>query len=110
MKGEYDLVYIISYGNKMSDNKLLLINEIGIISDILDNIGIYIEDVLPDMKMDEIILDSLSLVSFYIELEGKYDFCLPDDLYAKNISDYTLEDFWVQVVSPEIKKSEKEKP
>lgn len=110
MKGEYDLVYIISYGNKMSDNKLLLINEIGIISDILDNIGIYIEDVLPDMKMDEIILDSLSLVSFYIELEGKYDFYLPDDLYAKNISDYTLEDFWVQVVSPEIKKSEKEKP
>ncbi|MBQ1339482.1 MAG: hypothetical protein IIY35_02530 [Ruminococcus sp.] len=76
------------------------------IGEILDSIGIFVEELTPDMRMDEIILDSMSLVSFYVELEEKYGFYLPDDVYSKRLSELTLNSFWTDVISPSLEKKE----
>lgn len=71
---------------------------ISVIEEILNEVGVYVEEIAPDVKMDELILDSMSLVSFYVELEGKLDICLPDEIYSVNLSEYTVERFWNEMV------------
>lgn len=76
------------------------------IREILDCIGIFVEELTPDMRMDEIILDSMSLVSFYVELEVQYGFYLPDDVYSKRLSELTLNSFWTDVIRPSLEKKD----
>ncbi len=69
------------------------------IIEILENIGTYLEFVSEDMMMDELILDSMSLISFYIELEEKYNIFLPEDVYSKKLDEYSLSQFWTDIMT-----------
>lgn len=80
--------------------------DIAQIGEILDSIGIFVEEITPDMRMDEIILDSMSLVSFYVELEEKYSFYLPDNVYSKRLSEMTLNTFWLDIIRPSLENKE----
>ncbi len=69
-----------------------------VIEEVLNEVGVYAEEMNPEMKMDELILDSMSLVSFYVELEARLDICLPDEIYSVKLSEYTVERFWNEMI------------
>lgn len=69
------------------------------IVEILENIGTYLESVNEDMMMGELILDSMSLISFYVELEEKYNLFLPEDIYSKKLDEYSLSQFWTDIMT-----------
>lgn len=53
--------------------------------EILHEIGIYVEQIKMDYKIEDLIEDSLSYISFFIELESRYNIEFPEDFFAVNI-------------------------
>lgn len=62
------------------------------ILEILHNIGIYIEDIELDYKIEDMIEDSLSFISFFIELENKYNVEFPEVFFEEMTYQKTLLD------------------
>jgi acyl carrier protein len=67
---------------------------------ILDKIGVYLEEFDAALHIKDIILDSLSMISFFIEVEESFQIWIPDEVYSIDISEYTIEEFLEKVVTP----------
>lgn len=72
--------------------------ELNDIKEILEEVGTYIEEITPETKLDELILDSMSLISFYVEVEEKFNIFLPEDIYSKRLDEFTVSKFWSDVI------------
>lgn len=70
------------------------------IEQILDRIGVYMEDFDPNYIVGDVILDSLDYISFYIELEKEFKIEIPDEYYIIDVSEFTFEEFVEKIVSP----------
>lgn len=77
-------------------------NGLNDIREILEDIGTYIEDISPETKLEEVILDSMSLISFYVEIEERFNVFLPEDIYSKKLSEYTISMFWNDINSAKV--------
>lgn len=58
--------------------------------EILHDIGIYVEQIEMDYKISDLIEDSLSFISFFIELESKYDVEFREDFFAETTYEMEL--------------------
>lgn len=63
------------------------------ILNILHDIGIYVEQVEMDYRIGELLEDSLSFISFFIEVESKYDIEFPEKFFTEQIYKLKLIDF-----------------
>ena len=72
------------------------------LKDALQNIGIYIpkEDFSMDLKIRDFIEDSLTFISFFVEIENLFDMEIPDEVYVGTVYDYTLRSFVQEVIAP----------
>jgi acyl carrier protein len=68
----------------------------------LQNIGVYIahEDFSLDLKIRDFIEDSLTFISFFVEIENLFDIEIPDEVYSETVYDYTLRYFVQEVIAP----------
>lgn len=68
----------------------------------LQNAGVYVEDSDFSMTLQirDYIEDSLSFISFFVEVETLFEIEIPDEFYNQKIYDYTLEKFVSEVIQP----------
>lgn len=68
----------------------------------LQNIGVYIaqEDFSMDLKIRDFIEDSLTFISFFVEIENLFDIEIPDEVYAETVYDFSLRRFLQEVIVP----------
>ncbi len=67
--------------------------------EILNDVGIYIDRVSPEMTISELMEDSLTFLSFFIELEKKYRIELPDEFFSEDINEKSIADVKEMVMS-----------
>jgi acyl carrier protein len=67
---------------------------------IMDDVGIYLEEFNPKYLISDVILDSLSAISFYIGVENAFMIEIPDEIYTEKLGDYTIEEFCKNVILP----------
>ncbi|MDR2667179.1 MAG: hypothetical protein LBB34_03695 [Holosporales bacterium] len=67
---------------------------------IFERIGVYLEDFDQSDLLEEIILDSLAYISFYIEIENEFDVEFSDEFYEVDVSEYTICEFAEKVIMP----------
>lgn len=67
---------------------------------VLENIGIFEIDRDDNLKIRDIIQDSLTYISFFIEVEKAFDIEIPDQMYTDEIYSYTLEEFVEKIILP----------
>lgn len=60
------------------------------IKEALENTGIYIEDFDAEAKLKEYLVDSLTFVSFFIEIENLFTIELPDEFYSQDMLEITI--------------------
>ena len=70
------------------------------VEEIMDNIGIYLEEFKPIYLISDVILDSLSAISFYIGVEDAFQIEIPDEMYTDKLGEYTIEEFCQKVIIP----------
>lgn len=58
--------------------------------EILHDIGIYVEQIEMDYTIGDLIEDSLSFISFFIELESKYNIEFNENFFAEKTYDMEL--------------------
>lgn len=58
--------------------------------EILNDVGIYIDRVSPEMTISELMEDSLTFLSFFIELEKEYRIELPDEFFSEDINEKSI--------------------
>lgn len=75
-------------------------NAIKTLENILDNIGVYLEEFSKELKIKDVILDSLSNISFYLEIEKEFNIAIPDQVYSTDISEYRLDELVEKIIVP----------
>lgn len=68
----------------------------------LENAGVYVQENDFSMKLTirDLIEDSLSFISFFVEIESLFDIEIPDEFYNRDVFGYTLEQFLHDVILP----------
>lgn len=56
----------------------------------LDNAGVYIKDITGQEKLGDLIQDSLTYVTFVLEIERIFDVELDEDFYSDKVFESTL--------------------
>lgn len=74
--------------------------DLDLFDQILDNIGVYVEYKDNNLKISEIIGDSLTYISFFLEVEKVYDIEIPDEFYTDDIYEFTITEFIEKIVIP----------
>jgi len=67
--------------------------------EILNDVGVYIDEVTPEMTISELIEDSLTFLSFFIELEKEYQIELPDEFFSEDINEKSIADIKEMVMA-----------
>ena len=57
----------------------------------LNDLGVYNKNKLTNLKLSDLIQDSLTYISFFADLEEHFDFSFPDEIYTSEIYSLTLE-------------------
>lgn len=65
---------------------------------IMDDIGVYLEVFDPNYLIEDIILDSLSAISFYIAVEDAFQIAIPDEMYTDKMGKYSIKEFCEKVI------------
>lgn len=73
-------------------------------NEVLESIGIYNVQQCSNLKIREIIEDSLTYISFFLELENKFKIEIPDEVYSEEIYYYTVTEFIKKIIIPLQKK------
>ncbi len=68
------------------------------VEEIMEDIGIYLEEFDPNYLINDVILDSLSAISFYIAVEDAFQIVIPDQIYSEKLGEYTIQDFCEKVI------------
>lgn len=71
-----------------------------VVETIMDDVGIYLEEFDPKYLISDVILDSLSAISFYIGVENAFNIEIPDEMYTEKLGDLTIEEFCKNVILP----------
>lgn len=71
----------------------------------LGNSGVYIldEDFSMGLTIHDLIEDSLTFISFFVEIENIFEIVIPDDAYSEKIFEYTLSRFVDEIIVPQLK-------
>jgi acyl carrier protein len=70
------------------------------ISNILDTVGVYLEKFSGDLKIKDVLLDSLSTISFYLEVENEFGVVIPDEIYTMDLGEYTMTELLEKIIMP----------
>lgn len=57
---------------------------------ILENIGVYCNEIDENTVLHEFIEDSITFVSFFVEIESEYNIEIPDQFYTKDVMSYPI--------------------
>lgn len=73
-------------------------NNLSLINQALKNIGILYDDLNEYSILKEFIEDSLSFVSFFVEIENLFDIELPDEFYSNKTLEVDMNNF-IKIIS-----------
>lgn len=59
----------------------------------IKNSGVQIDEYQGDLVLNDVLVDSLIFVSFFIEIEQLFDIEIPDEYYTQNLMEKTLDEF-----------------
>lgn len=65
-------------------------NDIAIIKNILENVGVYCDNFTEKSILKDFLEDSLTFVSFFVEIENEYGIEIPDVYYTSQTIDSNI--------------------
>lgn len=70
--------------------------------DVLENIGIYLEKPNEDLIIQDIITDSLTYITFFLEIEREFNITIPDEDYSDKTYSYKVSEFIEKIIIPQL--------
>ncbi|MCI8963289.1 MAG: hypothetical protein HFG37_06205 [Eubacterium sp.] len=67
---------------------------------VLEDIGVYDVNLSKELEIRDIIQDSLTYISFFVEIEKEFNVEIPDSAYTEDIGSFTLSELLEKVLIP----------